>query len=299
MISMHPRPSHLALASVLLLASAASGCRSQGALTDPDPSRSGSPGDGYRDVAETRLELEVSGGIAGVDYAFVVDGASGEVRGLRCRDHCPFGAGETIAVVSAAQVETLAGMLLDAGVLTLDRSDFGNECCDQFHYVITYSDGTVEGSARGSSEALPEDLRAAVATLHGLAHGIRPVLVDLIGSLDDWPRDPVALRSVSLGGSTLTLEVEYAGGCREHLFDLVAWNGWLESYPVQVGVVLAHDDRGDACEALVREELVFDLGPLRKAYVDAYRETSATVILRLVEPGSDDPSRVRFIEYSF
>lgn len=297
MIPMHTRPSHLALASVLLLASAAPGCGSTGAVTDPEPS--GAPDDAYRDVAKIRIELEVSGGIAGVGYSFVVDGASGEVRGLRCLAHCPFEAGETIVVVSAAQVGSLARMLVDAGLLTLDRGDFGTQCCDQFHYVLTYADGTAAQTVRGSSEALPGDLRAVVATLHGLAYGIRPVLLDLLGSLDDWPRDRALLRAVSMDGSHLTLEVEYAGGCGEHLFDLVAWNGWLESYPVQVGIVLVHDDRGDRCEALVREELVFDLGPLRRAYVDAYRETSATVVLRLVEPGSDDPSQVRFIEYSF
>lgn len=293
-------PTRVVLVPALLLASALQGCGSSGAVVDPQPQDQNAPDGIYFEVSDIRLELEVSGGIAGVGYAFVVDGSNGEVLGLRCEAHCPFDAAETIAVVTAAQVESLARSFVDAGLLALDRSDFGTQCCDQFHYVLSYADGTTERTVQGSSEVFPDLLRVALTRLHGLAYGTRPVLMDLPGSLDDRPRDPLALRSVSLEGSTLTLEVEYTGSCFEHAFDLVAWNGWLESYPVQVGIVLAHDDRGDSCEAAnIRRELAFDLGPLREAYREAYRIEGGTVVLRLDDPASDDPSDVLFIDYTF
>ncbi len=121
---MRTRTTYLTPALALLLVSAP-GCGSTGAVTDPEPS--GTPDDAALDVAEIRIELEVSGGIAGVGYGFVVDGAAGEVQGLRCQAHCPFEAGETIAAVSADQVESLARRLVDAGLLTLDRGDFGTQ----------------------------------------------------------------------------------------------------------------------------------------------------------------------------
>lgn len=284
-------------AFVLFLAGLSLACGATPDATGPDPIPP--PPDSRIPVEDLRIRMAVDGGIAGVGYAFEVDGGSGEIRGLHCDAHCPWQAGEVIAVVSSRQVESLARMLLDGGLLTLDRSDFGTECCDQTNIVLRYSDGIVDKTVRGSTGTLPRGLLPGLSALHALAHGIRPVLVDLLGSVEDWPRDPAALRSVSLDGSLLRLEVEYSGGCREHLFDLVAWNGWLESYPVQVGVLLAHDDRGDACEALVTRQLTFDLGPLRRAYEQAYGRGSETIVMRLIEPSSPDPQDVRFISYTF
>lgn len=297
---MDRHPVDQALTLTLLLSCAAFACGPVGTVTDPEPSGSGAPDVTYADVADIRLELAVSGGIAGVGYSFVVDGSTGEVRGLVCEAHCPFAPDETVAGVTPAQVESLARSFVDAGLLTTDRTDFGTQCCDQFHYVLEYADGSTEAGVQGSSETFPDGLHAALTTLHGLAYGTRPVLLDLLGSLDDWPRDPLRLESYSLDGSILTLDVAYTGGCFEHAFDLVAWNGWLESYPVQVGIVLVHDDRGDSCEAAnLRRELSFDLGPLREAYREAYRVESATVVLRLDDPASDDPSDVLSIDYTF
>lgn len=71
----------------------------------------------------------------------------------------------------------------------------------------------------------------------------------------------VTLTDVTTDGYALTADVTYSGGCGQHRMDLVAWGGWLESFPVQVNGLVTHDDGDDACDAIVTEERVFDLRP--------------------------------------
>jgi len=55
----------------------------------------------------------------------------------------------------------------------------------------------------------------------------------------------------------------------------------MESYPVQVNVVLSHEDNDDPCDAWITEKMVFNLLPLKKAYQEHYSETSGKIILNL------------------
>jgi hypothetical protein len=98
-------------------------------------------------------------------------------------------------------------------------------------------------------------------------------------ALDAWSLD-----SARTEGDTLRLRVRHGGGCARHRYALVAWNGWLESFPVQAGLLLAHDARGDACDALLLPVLRFDLTPLREAYRRAYDGEHGTIVLRLSDP---------------
>jgi hypothetical protein len=58
----------------------------------------------------------------------------------------------------------------------------------------------------------------------------------------------------------------------------------FDSFPVRVGILLAHDDPGDPCDAVVRSDLRFDLRPLRTAYAAAYGAGPASIILMLTDP---------------
>jgi len=100
--------------------------------------------------------------------------------------------------------------------------------------------------------------------------GVPPVIV---GPEDDprpWPMDPWTFRSHAIHGDTLTLSIQYGGGCRVHRFALLVNPAFRESHPVQVSARLAHDADGDMCRALISEDLRFDLGPLRRHYQAAY-----------------------------
>lgn len=251
---------------------------------------------------EIRIRVEVSGGLAAADYAYIVDGSAGAVVGERCVSLCSFKAGEVLLPLSADQIINLSRMLVDAGILDADHRDFGTQCCDQFYFVLEYREGNVERSVRGSSEALPPAIARAIATLNRLLEGRAPVIVAFHTRPADWPRDPLDLVDVALEADLLVLQTRYGGGCTLHALDLVAWGGWLESFPVQVNVLLTHDAKGDRCKALVSRTLRFDLTPLAQAYRAAYCPGGAertTLVLRLAGPWGQDPSAERRIEYTF
>ncbi len=243
------------------------------------------------------IEVHVTGGFAGVDFTYAVDGSAGLALGLSCERICDFEPGRVFTYLSSAQVLQLSEMLRQAGIQGYAGTDFGTECCDQFHYRIVYRDGDGESTVTGSSGALPEELGLAVARLDLLVQGIAPIIVDFDSRPDHWPSDPLQLRGQSLIGSVLELEVEYGGGCEDHVIDLVAWGGWLESFPVQVNVLLAHESNDDPCDALIQDERRFDLTPLRDEYLASYGAAvgdSTVVILRLSAPGGHDPLLIRY-----
>jgi hypothetical protein len=95
------------------------------------------------------------------------------------------------------------------------------------------------------------------------------------------PRDAVQIQAARIDGDTLRLTVQYGGGCRQHVFRLVAASVFLESLPVQSLLVLGHDAKGDPCRALVRPDLAFSLAPLAEAYRRSYRTQTGTIDVRL------------------
>lgn len=120
------------------------------------------------------IEVHVTGGLAAVDFSYAVDGAALEARGITCSSVCDFEPGEVLVHLTPAQVVYFADLLVDAGIWSHDGTDFGEQCCDQFHYTIEYRDGERESSVRGSAGSLPGALAAAVAQLDLLVQGIDP-----------------------------------------------------------------------------------------------------------------------------
>ena len=113
------------------------------------------------------------------------------------------------------------------------------------------------------------------------------------GSTADLQSDPFALNSASVTGNVLTVSVSYSGGCRSHEFVLTAAESFQESSPVQLPVVLTHEDNDDPCEAYPTEQRRFDLTPVKERYQAAYGQDSGTVLLLLQPlPLADDPPLV-------
>lgn len=246
---------------------------------------------------EVTITLSVSGGIAGVQFGVVVDGAAGEAR-LSCSNFCAVGGGEAVIPLSPEQVGDLARRLDEVGVIAMGDRDFGNSCCDMFGVALTYQRGARSARLQGSQNLWPLELSSVIQLLSGLALGRVPLLVSPDTDEADWPRDPFSLADVTSNEHVLTMEVTYGGGCGQHRMDLVAWGGWLESFPVQVNGLVTHDDGDDACDAIVTEERVFDLRPLHDAYVDAYGPIGSerpTVVLRLREPASNNSILVEIV----
>ena len=98
---------------------------------------------------------------------------------------------------------------------------------------------------------------------------------------DRFGTDKYALNSATITDDILNISVSYSGGCEEHQFTLVASERFLESFPVQLRVSIAHDANGDTCEAYPTENYRFDLTPIKTMYQTAYRQEAGTIILRL------------------
>lgn len=125
------------------------------------------------------------------------------------------------------------------------------------------------------------------------------IVVDFFSDPERWPLDPYVIDAATIAGDTLVLRIDYGGGCRTHAFALIAWNGWLESHPVQAGVVLAHEDRDDPCDAVVRSHLRFDLTPLRTAWVEAYRWPHGEIVILFSNPTAPRGPTLRTVHYEF
>jgi hypothetical protein len=97
----------------------------------------------------------------------------------------------------------------------------------------------------------------------------------------DWKEDVCFIEVARIEKDTLRLSVSYTGGCAEHDFQLVAWNYFSKAEALQAKLLLAHNANGDACKAIIKEALRFDISPLAAEYHRVYGPEPGTVRLRL------------------
>ena len=103
-----------------------------------------------------------------------------------------------------------------------------------------------------------------------------------------WGTDAYVINTATIEGDTLRVNVSYTGGCETHAFTLVAEPRFLESFPVQLRVSLAHNANSDTCEDSITEDHQFDLTPIKEVYQKGYRTETGTIVLRLKDaPPSD------------
>lgn len=106
-------------------------------------------------------------------------------------------------------------------------------------------------------------------------------LVVIDDSVEAWGVDDYVLNSAVIAGDQLKLNISYGGGCRDHVFTLVAASTFEGSSPVELKVTLAHDADNDPCEAFFTENYHFDLTPIKAMYQITYQEESGVVVLGL------------------
>ena len=131
----------------------------------------------------------------------------------------------------------------------------------------------------GSGE--PQDYLGADFGARILHHGEAApiVLTDL--PPEEIRQDPYRVAGeIELHGDILSMLVAFGGCTPEHDFTLYMTGGFMESNPVQVRLVLGHDDFDEPCDAAFERRLRFDLRPLREAYERVY--------------GQPGPVRLRF-----
>lgn len=102
--------------------------------------------------------------------------------------------------------------------------------------------------------------------------------------------DPFTIMNAAVVDHELQLTVQYSGGCTVHDFGACWDESFAESEPVQVGLLISHEDFDDPCDSLPIEMIAFDLSPVRNAWVDAYQQLSGTITLNVPGWGSLDYS---------
>lgn len=265
----------------------------QGCLRDP-VSVSGGGG--------MKVRLHVTGGFAGADYTVVLDGSARSLVGESCINLCDFQAGETLRNLTSDQVDYVWDLFQDAAVLGLDGEDFGTQCCDQFYVDLEYSDSRGRSRVKGSVGALPQGLNVALGSVQGMVFGTLPLVVNFLTNPSSWPKDGFRIENAGVAGHNLQLTLSYGGGCKTHDVQVVAWGGWMESFPVQVRLFISHEDFDDPCDAWITEEFSFDLVPLKLAYEESYgRGQPGETILKLLleDPMLASPLGARVLEYRF
>jgi len=97
----------------------------------------------------------------------------------------------------------------------------------------------------------------------------------------DTDRDPFDIINVSVNTDLIIFDVGYSGGCENHTFQLISKEMFMESDPVQIDVVLSHDDKNDPCDAYIYDTIVFDLSNLKQKWQNEYQTDSGTIIIRI------------------
>jgi hypothetical protein len=99
-----------------------------------------------------------------------------------------------------------------------------------------------------------------------------------------WPVGNYTLHTAALDGDTLMLKVS-CRAARDVTFNLVAWNWFMESNPVQAYALLSFQPDTTITENVFHTAF-FDLTPLKEAYWHTYGFGAGTIILgiRYLEP---------------
>lgn len=93
-------------------------------------------------------------------------------------------------------------------------------------------------------------------------------------------KDEFSIQDTYIKDDSLVLTIEYGGGCGTIEYDLVTDGAFMESYPVQLNIAVSFED-DDTCEALVREQLSFNLSNLADHYFELYRTERGSIIMHL------------------
>ncbi len=90
--------------------------------------------------------------------------------------------------------------------------------------------------------------------------------------------DAYTLDSAAIDGDTLSIDVTYSGGAKEHVF-YICWAGFyeendpevfVEANPPRTHLTVGHDANNDSAEAEITETRTFDIAPIRADYDDSH-----------------------------
>ena len=71
------------------------------------------------------------------------------------------------------------------------------------------------------------------------------------------------IKSATITGDLLSLNVNYTGGCKEHSFELISNGLYAKSLPPQITVYLKHQSNDDTCEKIIEKTITYDISKLQ------------------------------------
>lgn len=109
---------------------------------------------------------------------------------------------------------------------------------------------------------------------------IQKVIVDMNYNVKDSIAN-YTIDSAKVNADTLSLFINYSGGCKTHSFDLYSNEAYAKSFPPQTTVYLKHKDNGDACRELITKELKFNIAELKYTGPETVNTGQVTVIINV------------------
>ena len=91
------------------------------------------------------------------------------------------------------------------------------------------------------------------------------------------PGDPYKILQASIVEDEMQIKVQYGGGCKEHDFSMVISIGEVIGVPNTAIGYLRHEAYNDACEALITEDLVYDLTPFKEQWKQLTGKSDGTI----------------------
>ncbi len=82
---------------------------------------------------------------------------------------------------------------------------------------------------------------------------------EIINDFNDPFDDPFNIVEVSIFENTMSLIVNYGGGCSTHEFQLAGSTSVMKSFPPQRSIQLLHNGNNDLCKMLVTDTIFFNI----------------------------------------
>lgn len=100
-------------------------------------------------------------------------------------------------------------------------------------------------------------------------------------------RDPFEILNATINEELLSFSLRFPNGCNQVR---LVWDGsFMESFPVQARLHIAHDTSGLVCtEAITTTNETFDLAPLVQTYVDGGGDPADPINLQIMSPDGNE-----------